>query len=141
MINKIKDKLYEILSGNYENYQIVDNAAAVEEGDYPRIQIRLSTATRDKYNGAFQYTIRYQVHIFSDYDGEKEILEMEEWIFQHIEELYSIDGVTYARESGFRILDDKSTGIFRKHGIVSLTFYCTGVEEEVTDVNISPTNP
>ena len=28
MINKIKDKLFEVLSSNYEN-QIVDNAAAV----------------------------------------------------------------------------------------------------------------
>lgn len=129
MINKIKDKLFEVLSSNYEN-QIVDNAAAVEEGDYPRIQIRLSTVTRDKYQGTFQYTIRYQVHIFSDYDGEKEILNMESGIFDALEQFYEIDGVTYARESGFRILDDKSTGVFRKHGIISLTFYCTG--EEVT---------
>lgn len=129
MINKIKDKLFEVLSSNYEN-QIVDNAAAVEEGDYPRIQIRLSTVTRDKYQGTFQYTIRYQVHIFSDYDGEKEILNMESEIFDMLEQFYEIDGVTYARESGFRILDDKSTGVFRKHGIISLTFYCTG--EEVT---------
>ena len=129
MINKIKDKLFEVLSSNYEN-QIVDNAAAVEEGDYPRIQIRLSTVTRDKYKGTFQYTIRYQVHIFSDYDGEKEILNMESEIFDALEQFYEIDGVTYVRESGFRILDDKSTGVFRKHGIISLTFYCTG--EEVT---------
>ena len=129
MINKIKDKLFEVLSSNYEN-QIVDNAAAVEEGDYPRIQIRLSTVTRDKYQGTFQYTIRYQVHIFSDYDGEKEILNMESEIFDALEQFYEIDGVTYARESGFRILDDKSTGVFRKHGIISFTFYCTG--EEVT---------
>ena len=129
MINKIKDKLFEVLSSNYEN-QIVDNAAAVEEGEYPRIQIRLSTVTRDKYQGTFQYTIRYQVHIFSDYDGEKEILNMESEIFDALEQFYEIDGVTYARESGFRILDDKSTGVFRKHGIISLTFYCTG--EEVT---------
>lgn len=127
MINKIKDKLFEVLSSNYEN-QIVDNAAAVEEGDYPRIQIRLSTVTRDKYKGTFQYTIRYQVHIFSDYDGEKEILNMESEIFDALEQFYEIDGVTYARESGFRILDDKSTGVFRKHGIISLTFYCTGEE-------------
>ena len=129
MINKIKDKLFEVLSSNYKN-QIVDNAAAVEEGDYPRIQIRLSTVTRDKYQGTFQYTIRYQVHIFSDYDGEKEILNMESEIFDALEQFYEIDGVTYVRESGFRILDDKSTGVFRKHGIISLTFYCTG--EEVT---------
>ena len=119
MINKIKDKLFEVLSSNYEN-QIVDNG----------IQIRLSTVTRDKYKGTFQYTIRYQVHIFSDYDGEKEILNMESEIFDMLEQFYEIDGVTYARESGFRILDDKSTGVFRKHGIISLTFYCTG--EEVT---------
>ncbi len=127
MINKIKDKLFEVLSSNYEN-QIVDNAAAVEEGEYPRIQIRLSTVTRDKYKGTFQYTIRYQVHIFSDYDGEKEILNMESEIFDMLEQFYEIDGVTYVRESGFRILDDKSTGVFRKHGIISLTFYCTGEE-------------
>lgn len=127
MINKIKDKLFEVLSSNYEN-QIVDNAAAVKEGKYPRIQIRLSTVTRDKYQGTFQYTIRYQVHIFSDYDGEKEILKMESEIFDALEQFYEIDGVTYVRESGFRILDDKSTGVFRKHGIISLTFYCTGEE-------------
>ena len=118
MINKIKDKLFEVLSSNYEN-QIVDNAAAVEEGKYPRIQIRLSTVTRDKYQGTFQYTIRYQIHIFSDYDGEKEILNMESEIFDALEQFYEIDGVTYVRESGFRILDDKSTGVFRKHGIIS----------------------
>jgi hypothetical protein len=69
MINKIKDKLYEVLSSNYEDSQIVDNASAVEEGNYPRIQIRLSTVNRDFYNGTFLYVIRYQVHIFSDYDG------------------------------------------------------------------------
>ena len=55
---------------------------------------------------------------------------MESEIFDALEQFYEIDGVTYARESGFRILDDKSTGVFRKHGIISLTFYCTG--EEVT---------
>ena len=102
MINKIKDKLFEVLSSNYEN-QIVDNAAAVEEGEYPRIQIRLSTVTR---------------------------LNIESEIFDMLEQFYEIDGVTYVRESGFRILDDKSTGVIRKHGIISLTFYCTG--EEVT---------
>lgn len=133
MINKIKDKLYEVLSSNYEGNQIVDNASAVEEGSYPRIQIRLSTVNRDFYNGTFLYVIRYQVHIFSDYDGQKEILDMESTIFKALKQFYTIDGVTYARESGFRILDDKSTGIFRKHGIVSLTFYCSG--EEVDDDN------
>lgn len=71
-----------------------------------------------------------KIDIFSNYDGEKEILEMEKEIFDKIPQLYEIDGITYIRESDFRIMDDKSTGVVRKHGIITYTILSAGMLEE-----------
>jgi len=68
MINKIKTKLFEILSTKYANYQVIDNPKRRQD-KFPCIEIRLSTVNRDRYNKNYQCVVRYQVHIFSEYDG------------------------------------------------------------------------
>jgi len=70
MIKKIKAKLFEVLSNKYPNFQIIDNMSMAED-IFPCIQIRLSGVSRDKYDKTFKYTVRYQIHIFSEYDGEE----------------------------------------------------------------------
>lgn len=140
MIDKIKTKLYKILSNKYEN-QIIDNAFSNED-KFPCIQIRLQKGDRKNRHKGFQSVIRYQIHIFSDYEGEKEILQMESEISNQLQDFYIIDGISYVEETSFRIIDDKSTGVMRKHGIIILAFYCEGdYQEEEENGQNNQTSP
>lgn len=125
MISQIKTQLYQILKEDLE-YNVTDNPYGEETKSFPYVLITLSNTRRDKRKGAYFYAINYKIDIFSDYDGEKEILDMEQEIFDNIEKLYENDFVTYVRETGFRIMDDKSTGVLRKHGIINYTIYSAG---------------
>lgn len=138
MINKIKVKLFDILSKDL-GYNVVDNPERGE--NFPCVFLKLGNTTRDIFRNNFRFQIKFKIDIFSNYDGEKEILEMEEAIFNAIQSLYEIDGVTYVRQSDFRILDDKSTSVMRKHGIITLSIVSTGMVEEVEDEQDSSTNP
>ena len=53
----------------------------------------------------------------------KEVLEMEQAIFEKINKLYDIPEVTYVRESSFKIIDDKSTGTVKKAWSNSIYHY------------------
>lgn len=138
MINKIKVKLFDILSKDL-GYNVVDNPERGES--FPCVFLKLGNTTRDIFRNNFRFQIKFKIDIFSNYDGEKEILEMESAIFEAIQSLYEIDGVTYVRQSDFRILDDKSTSVMRKHGIITLSIVSTGMVEEVEDEQDSSTNP
>lgn len=138
MINKIKVKLFDILSKDL-GYNVVDNPERGE--NFPCVFLKLGNTTRDIFRNNFRFQIKFKIDIFSNYDGEKEILEMESAIFDAIQSLYEIDGVTYVRQSDFRILDDKSTSVMRKHGIITLSIVSTGMVEEVEDEQNSSTNP
>ena len=138
MINKIKVKLFDILSKDL-GYNVVDNPERGE--NFPCVFLKLGNTTRDIFRNNFRFQIKFKIDIFSNYDGEKEILEMESEIFDAIQSLYEIDGVTYVRQSDFRILDDKSTSVMRKHGIITLSIVSTGMVEEVEDEQDSSTNP
>lgn len=138
MIDKIKVKLFDILSKDL-GYNVVDNPERGE--NFPCVFLKLGNTTRDIFRNNFRFQIKFKIDIFSNYDGEKEILEMESEIFDAIQSLYEIDGVTYVRQSDFRILDDKSTSVMRKHGIITLSIVSTGMVEEVEDEQDSSTNP
>lgn len=129
MIKTIKTKLFNILSNKYPDYQIIDNMSMAEDR-FPCLQIRLGGISRDRYRGNFRQTIRYQIHIFSDYDGEQEVLDIESEIFDALEQFYEIDGISYVR-ADFTLIDDKKTGPVRKHGIITVIFTCEGKQQEV----------
>lgn len=138
MISEIKTKFFDILS-NELGYNVVDNP---ERGnDFPCVLLKMGNTTRDLFHNNFRFQIKFKIDIFSNYDGEKEILEMEEAIFAAAQALYDVVGVTYVRQSDFRILDDKSTSVVRKHGIITYTIVSTGMVEEVEDEQDDSTNP
>ena len=115
----------------------MDNPYQTKERTFPYVLLGINDVSRDSYKNSYQYIIKFKIDIFSDYEGEKEILEMEQDIFNHIEKLYDNEFVTYVRESGFRIMDDKSTGVTRKHAVLYYIIYSTGglVDEQADETN------
>lgn len=128
MILEIKQKFFEILTSTL-GYSVYDNPQN-DNTTYPWIRFSLGNITRDTFQDNFVYSYHFYIDIFSNYDGEKEILEMEESIFEELQQLYEIEGVTYIRENSFKILDDKSLGPVRKHGAIKYTILCNGKIKE-----------
>lgn len=129
MISQLKTQLYQILKENL-SYNVTDNPYGEETKSFPYVLLTLQNTYRDKRKDVYFYRIKFKIDIFSDYNGEKEILDMEQAIFDEMQDLYYNEFVTYFRESGFHIIDDKSTGVVRKHGIITYTIYSTGGIEE-----------
>jgi hypothetical protein len=70
--------------------------------------------------------IKFKIDIFSNYEGEKEVFEIEDNIFNNLEALYDNEYITAAYESSFKIIDDKTTGVLIKHGVLQVTVLSTG---------------
>ena len=132
MIAKIKTKLYDILATDL-SYTVMDSPYDNQERVFPYVMLTLSNVVRDSYKNAFQNQIKFKIDIFSDYNGEKEVFDMEEAIFEKINTLYGIPEITYVRESSFKIIDDKSTGTVKKHGIIQYNIITSGTYEEVKE--------
>ena len=132
MISQIKTQFYKILTEDLR-YKVTDNPYGEEQKSFPYILLTLQNAYRDKRKNSYLYTIKMKIDIFSDYNGEKEIYDMEQAIYEKSDKLLENDFITYVRESSFRIMDDKSTGVMRKHGIITYTIYCAGGIEENGD--------
>lgn len=131
MTQTLKKRLFQLLQDDLQ-WNVSDNmdAQRKKEREFPVVQLKLSHSTKDIVKTAFKETIRFKIDIFSSYDGEKEILEMEEALVSNLYKMYDVKGLVYIRESGFRILADKSTGVEMKHGIITLQFNCAGQFEE-----------
>ena len=127
MIEQIKTKFYQILSDTLA-YNVTDGEHDINT--FPCVILRMGNITRDRSHNVFLYQVKMKVDIFSNYDGEKEILDMEAAIFDELDTLYDLENVTYVKENSFRIIDDKSTAVVRKHGIGTYTIYLTGGLEE-----------
>lgn len=121
---ELKQKFYNILASDL-GYRVFDTPVD-NRVRCPWIRLTLGNISRDYFQGNFVYNYSFYVDIFSDYNGEKEILQMEENIFTHLNKLYEVDGVTYVRETSFKIIDDKSLGPVRKHGSIKYTVLCNG---------------
>lgn len=132
MLTTIKTKLYDILATDL-SYTVMDNPYGTQERTYPYVILTLGNVVRDAYKNAFQNQIKFKIDIFSNYNGEKEVFEMEQAIFEQINKLYEIPEVTYVRESSFKIMDDKSTEVVRKHGIITYTIITSGTYIEVEE--------
>ena len=61
--------------------------------------------------------------IFSQYQGEKEIIQIIENIEEHLIDFIEMyPDVLYGYQKGLKILDDNNTGIVKKHGVASYEF-------------------
>lgn len=136
IIQTVKKQIYNILSKDLK-YKVMDNPYNTTERVFPYILLNLYDIQRDRLKNNYQYILKYKIDIFSDYEGEKEVLEMEQNIYDNMEKLYENEFITYFRENGFRIIDDKTTGVTRKHGVIFYTIFLTGgmVEDETDETN------
>lgn len=125
IIADLKKQIYEILANKLQ-YNVMDNPYEQGNKTFPCVVLTLQNGKKDAYKGNYVFTTVFKIDIFSNYNGEKEILDMEQEIFGAMQDLYKNELVTYVRESGFRILDDKSTAVVRKHGVIQYTIYSAG---------------
>jgi len=131
IITYLKQQLYSILSEELE-YNVMDNPYETEERTFPYLLLTLQDTQRERQKNNNIMKIRFKIDIFSNYSGEKEILEMESAIYNAIQKLWDNEYVTNIRQNAFRIIDDKSTGVLRKHGMITYTFTCGGgITEDV----------
>lgn len=124
-LSELKTQIYNILTVDL-GYNVTDNPYKQEPKSFPCVFLTLSSTNRDLRKKVYWFKHIFKIDIFSDYDGEKEILEMEEAIYEKMQKLYDNEYVTHMRESGFHIQDDKSTGVLRKHGVIRYTIYSGG---------------
>ena len=128
MIETLKRKLYNSLVEN--NIEMTDNWS-FDSGTFPKCMLRLSNSRKLKYLNTRVQTISFTLDVFSTYNGEKEILDLEEQItdiFENIDDMPEIMGVQLTMG---KILDEKSKGPVCKHGIFIYQFIlATGWEEE-----------
>ena len=73
MIEEIKTKLFEILSDEL-GYEVADHPNGNK--NFPCVFLKMGNATRDLFHDTFRFQIKFKIDIFSNYDGEKEILEI-----------------------------------------------------------------
>ena len=134
-VNQIVKQALFLLMHETLQWNVCDNMEDLRQSkQFPQVCLRSSGATKDILRDSFKQTLRFKIHIFSKYDGEKEILEMENALMNCITNLYDIDGVIYIQESGFHITVDKSTGVEMKHGIITLNIRCAvQFKEEVQE--------
>ena len=109
---------------------VADNPYTKQQNSFPFLIFKLSNIKKDSFQQNFTYQYTFIVDIFSNYDGEKEILEIEEKIFDALPALYEVPGVTYIRQHSCKILDDGAVGSRRKHGVITYYIFCNGTSQE-----------
>ena len=134
MLANLKSQFYSLIKGL--GYNITDNAEYKEQ--FPWLMLRTNGyRTMNSFNVNISSAILV-LDIFSTYSGEKEIIEIVENIGEHLKELQDNNpDIMFAYQKTLKILDDKSTGPVRKHGVVTYEFllgYGIAPAEEVPDV-------
>lgn len=134
MLAKLKSQFYSLIKGL--GYNITDNAEYKEQ--FPWLMLRTNGyRTMNSFNVNISSAVLV-LDIFSTYSGEKEIIEIVENIGEHLKELQDNNpDIMFAYQKSLKILDDKSTGPVRKHGVVVYEFllgYGIAPVEEVPDV-------
>ena len=134
MLANLKSQFYSLIKGL--GYNITDNAEYKEQ--FPWLMLRTNGyRTMNSFNVNISSAVLV-LDIFSSYSGEKEIIEIVENIGEHLKELQDNNpDIMFAYQKSLKILDDKSTGPVRKHGVVVYEFllgYGIAPVEEVPDV-------
>ena len=134
MLANLKSQFYSLIKGL--GYNITDNAEYKEQ--FPWLMLRTNGyRTMNSFNVNISSAVLV-LDIFSTYSGEKEIIEIVENIGEHLKELQDNNpDIMFAYQKSLKILDDKSTGPVRKHGVAVYEFllgYGIAPVEEVPDV-------
>lgn len=134
MLANLKTQFYSLIKGL--GYNITDNAEYKE--NFPWLMLRTNGyRTLNSFNINMSSAVLV-LDIFSKYPGEKEIIEIVENIGAHLDEIKNANpDVMFAYQKTLKILDDKSTGPVRKHGVVVYEFlmgYGIAPVEEVPEV-------
>lgn len=130
MITQLKVQFKTILETL--GYPIRDNNTY--NTTYPMITLRLSNTNYEERNGIALRKIVYVVDIFSTYNGEKEILDINDKINEKLFILPQQNKhITAMKQQNCLILDDKETGIVRKHGVLTYEFLLTSALGEVEE--------
>ena len=134
MLTKLKTQFYSLIKDL--GYNITDNAEYKEQ--FPWLMLRTNGyQTMNSFNVNISSAVLV-LDIFSTYSGEKEIIEIVENIGEHLKELQDNNPeIMFAYQKTMKILDDKSTGPVRKHGVIVYEFllgYGVAPVEEVPDI-------
>lgn len=119
MLKVLKSQFYELIKNL--GYNISDNEEYVEK--FPWLILRTNGyEVSDSFN-AKTGKIILVLDIFSQYKGEKEIIEIVENIQNHLPQLQENNPeILYLFQKDLKILDDKKTGPVRRHGVVVYEF-------------------
>ena len=82
----LKQKLYSILSEELE-YNVMDNPYDTQERTFPYLLLTLQDTQRERRKNNNIMNIRFKIDIFSNYNGEKEVLEMEAAIYDAFQQV------------------------------------------------------
>lgn len=131
MLEKIKTQFVQLIKSL--GYNCTDNGTYKE--NFPWLMVRTGG-----YQSAVSLDIRYDVitlilDVFSQYNGEQEIIQISENIIDHLQDLReSCSEITAVGQNSMVILGDKATGPVRKHGVLTYRFILTsGLLEEEED--------
>ena len=128
MVSEVKKQLIALLKRL--GYNVGDGGQYKEE--FPWLIVKTSGYNRAETYDLSLRTISLTVDIFSNYNGEREILEIIENIGDNIAEIKNNNpAVLNIIQHQCRIIGDKSTGPVRKHGIITYTFVmAVGAKED-----------
>ena len=132
MLLEIKQEIFNMLQ-NELGYRVIDNPYQQElEEIFPTVFLTVSNANRvNVKNNGFICNFTFKIDIFSEYNGEKEIILMEEDIAALIPDLMErFEYIIGVSEHSFKILDDKSTSVVRKHGVILYSITAAGQYKE-----------
>ena len=133
MLYKLKTQFYSLLKEL--GYNITDSAEYKE--NFPWLMLRTDGYTVFRSFSTNISNIALTLDIFSTHCGEKEIIEIAEDIESHLSELRQNNPeILYCYQKTMKILDDKTTGPVRKHGVITYEFlmgYGVGFDEEAPD--------
>lgn len=120
MLEKLKTDFYAMIAGL--GYNVSDNRQ-FETGGSPWLVLRSNGYQRAHSVGLRLSKITLVLDIFSQYSGEREIIQVIDKIADNLEEfLAEHPEVLFCHQKSMKILDDKATGPVRKHGVVSYEF-------------------
>ena len=120
MLEKLKTDFYCLLVEL--GFNISDNRN-FEEGSSPWMMLRTNGYQRVQSFGLSASKITLVLDIFSQYNGEREIIKVIDKIAENLEPfILQHSEVLYCFQKTVKILDDKATGPVRKHGVVSYEF-------------------
>lgn len=120
MLEKLKTDFYAMLVEL--GFNISDNRN-FEEGNSPWMILRTNGYQRVQSFGLSASKITLVLDIFSQYNGEREIIKVIDKIAENLEPfILQYPEVLYCFQKTVKILDDKTTGPVRKHGVVSYEF-------------------